>query len=136
MEVTPDLLSVFPLLRPLPPATLTRLASCSWVEKFSRRGIVLDPNKSEAVVCFLFEGKLQGIDFTVDGREVGLYFVDPGDFCGEAALFDDLARPEYVVSLAHSVAVKVPSVAIQEDLLDHICTLRLETPKQKNRSTL
>jgi len=55
----------------------------------------------------LFEGRLQGVDFTIDGREVGLYFVEPGEFCGELALFDRSPQPEHVIATTPSVAVRI-----------------------------
>ena len=64
-----------------------------------------------------FEGRLQGVDFTIDGREVGLYFVEPGDFCGELGLFDDGPQPEYVIALTASVVVYVPAAELREIML-------------------
>ena len=63
------------------------------------------------------EGRLQGVDFTIDGREVGLYFVEPGDFCGELGLFDDGPQPEYVIALTASVVVYVPAAELREIML-------------------
>ena len=117
MEVTPELLSAFPLLKPLPKAVLSDLAQCSSLKKFSRRGIVLEAGEAERSTCFLFEGRLQGVDFTIDGREVGLYFVEPGDFCGELALFDKEPQPEFVIALTAAVVVFVPVKELQQVML-------------------
>lgn len=114
MVVTADLLSAFPLLKTLPRATLQALAQQASLQKFNRRGIVLSAGKREEVVCFLFEGRLQGVDFTVDGREVGLYFVEPGDYCGELGVFDGGEQPEYVIALTAAVAVFLPNRALRE----------------------
>ena len=117
MEVTPELLSAFPLLKPLPKAVLTDLAKCSSMRKFSRRGIVLEAGEAERSTCFLFEGRLQGVDFTIDGREVGLYFVEPSDFCGELALFDAKPQSEFVIALTAAVVVFVPVKELQQVML-------------------
>lgn len=114
MVVTPELLSIFPVLKPLPEAILRQLAPLCSLRKFARRGIVLNAGQVEEHVCFLFEGRLQGVDFTIDGREVGLYFVEPGDFCGEIGLFDQGPQPEYVMALTAAVTVFVPMVALRE----------------------
>jgi CRP/FNR family transcriptional regulator, cyclic AMP receptor protein len=108
MLVTPELLSSFPSLKPLPRPALEQLAQQSTVSKFARRGVVLSANQQEENVCFLFEGRLQGVDFTIDGREVGLYFVEPGDFCGELTMFDSGPQPEFVIALTAAVVVFVP----------------------------
>lgn len=113
MVVTPELLNAFPILKNLSGATLSKLASQSQMEKIARRGIVLNAGKKEEFICFLFEGRLQGINFTIDGREVGLYFVEPGDFCGELCLFDEGSQPEFVMALTPSRVVMVPRQSLR-----------------------
>jgi len=119
MVVTPQLLKTFPLLSGLPDATLAALAQQCSVRKAARRAIVLHAGKNEDQLCFLFEGRLQGVDFTIDGREVGLYFVEPGEYCGELCLFDGGTLPEFVMALTASVIVSVPLQAMQELLSQH-----------------
>ncbi len=119
MVVTPELLSFFPLLKPLPEGILAQLAQQATVQKFARRAVVLNAGFEENQVCLLFEGRLQGVDFTVDGREVGLYFVEPGDFCGELGLFDYGPQPEYVIVLSPAVVVSLPLAALREVMLQH-----------------
>ncbi len=78
---------------------------------------MLNAGKKEEHLCFLFEGRLQGVDFTIDGREVGLYFVEPGEFCGELGLFDHGPQPEYVIALTPAVVVMVPMEAVRVAML-------------------
>lgn len=117
MVVTPELLGAFPIFKPLPLPVLTQLAQQSAIRKFARRAIVLNAGQRESHVCFLFEGRLQGVDFTIDGREVGLFFVEPGDFCGELSLFDDGPQPEYIIALTAAMTVFVPMEALREVML-------------------
>jgi len=117
MAVTPELLSSFPLFKFLPGKLLNQLAGQSTLTKFARRGIVLNAGVREEHMCFLFEGRLQGVDFTIDGREVGLYFVEPGDFCGELGLFDEGNQPEYIIALTPVVVVNIPIESIREVML-------------------
>jgi len=117
MSVTPALLSFFPLLKPLPESMLAQLAQQSTLQKHARRAVVLQAGVQEKQVCLLFEGRLQGVDFTVDGREVGLYFVEPGDFCGELSLFDFGLQPEFVIVLAPAVVVSLPVDALRAVML-------------------
>jgi CRP-like cAMP-binding protein len=114
MNITPAMLQTFPVLKTLPEQILLQLCQQSSAKKYSRRGIVLNAGEQEEFVCFLFEGRLQGVDFTIDGREVGLYFVEPGDFCGELALFDDSPQPEYVIALTSVLVVAIPRKALRE----------------------
>ena len=117
MVVTPELLRSFPILKPLADDVLTQLAQQSTLRKFVRRGIVLNAGQREEMICFLFEGRLQGVDFTIDGREVGLYFVEPGDFCGELGLFDRGPQPEYIIALTPAVTVFLPMESMREVML-------------------
>ena len=138
MVVTPELLSAFPILKPLPKPVLSQLAEQSSLKKFARRGVVLTAGEREDMVCFLFEGRLQGVDFTIDGREVGLYFIEPGDFCGELGLFDNGPQPEYVIALTAAVVVFVPSSALREIMLNTpgiITVLRMKLASRVRQMT-
>ncbi|MBL4581091.1 MAG: Crp/Fnr family transcriptional regulator [Gammaproteobacteria bacterium] len=119
MAVTPELLSSFPLFKPLPSELLKQLAQQSSLKKFARRAIVLNAGVREEHMCCLFEGRLQGVDFTIDGREVGLYFVEPGDFCGELGLFDQGTQPEYIIALTPVVVVNIPLDSLQDIMLNN-----------------
>jgi len=118
MQVTPKLLSAFPLLRVLSPAALEQLASHASLKRFARRKVVIEANKKSTEVCFLFEGRLQGVDFTIDGREVGLYFVEPGDYCGDMGIFDDGPQPEFVIAITTAAIVSIPVDIIRQVLLE------------------
>lgn len=128
MAVSPALLTRFEVLAPLPGDTLELLAGACQLRKVARRGMVLNAGGDEAALCFLFEGRLQGVDFTLDGREVGLYFVEPGEFCGEVSLFDRGPQPEHVIALARSQVVMVPISVIRPVmfespvLMEALCT--------------
>lgn len=118
MLVTAELLKKFPILASLAETRLIELARHCEIQKYARRGIVLAARKYETNLCLLFEGRLQGVDFTIDGREVGLYFVEPGEVCGELALFEKSPQPENVIALTSSVTVKIPLSKMQEIMKD------------------
>lgn len=128
MAVTLALMQRFEALATLPTDTLELLAAQSSLCKVARRGIVLSGGAYETSLSFLFEGRLQGVDFTLDGREVGLYFIEPGDFCGEVALFDQGPQPEHVIALTRSQVVMVPMAALRpvmfssRPLMEVLCT--------------
>jgi CRP-like cAMP-binding protein len=95
-------------LRDLPAETLARLGERMMERSFARREIVLKKGEPGQVLCFLIEGRLQGVDFTVDGREVGLYFVEPNDYFGELSVIDGQPRPEFVIAVARSRVATLP----------------------------
>ena len=105
MLATPELLRTFQLFHELEAEDIEYLCSKSAVERHERRSVILNAGVTENRVCMLFEGKLQGVDFTIDGKEVGLYFVDPGNYCGELCVFDPGIQTEHVIALNSSVVV-------------------------------
>src|SRR5215216_2342670 len=105
MPIPLPVLQNFPLLRDLPPDTLARLSAGMTERTFARREIVIKKGDPGHVLGFLIEGRLQGVDFTVDGREVGIYFVEPNDYFGELSVIDGLPRPEFVIAVGRSRVV-------------------------------
>ena len=102
MPVPLSVLQSLSLLRDLSAESLAGLAERATEQSFARREVVLKKGDSGQELCFLVEGRLQGVDFTVDGREVGLYFVDPNDYFNELAVIDGQPRPEFVIAVSRS----------------------------------
>lgn len=113
MAVHPLLLQQFPLLKSLPADVLERLAGQANSQSFAKREVVLPKSSAPRHLCLLVNGRLQAIDFTLDGREVGLYFIDPGDYFAELALIDGQPQPELVISNSVSQVVFVPASAVR-----------------------
>ena len=109
MPVSLHLLSQFPLMRALGEQDLARLSQQMLLREYARRAVVVSKESAGGDLGFLVDGRLQGVDFTVDGRSVGLYFVDPGDYFGELPLIDGQAPAEYVVAAAKSTVAFVGS---------------------------
>ena len=105
MQATLELLRTFGLFKSLTDTDLEFLCAHSNLKRYERRAVILEAGVNKNKVCMLFDGRLQGIDFTIDGREVGLYFVEPGDYCGELCVFDSGTQPEHVIALNSSVVV-------------------------------
>jgi len=108
MAVPGAVLRSFPLLNSLRPESLAELAAAAQERTVAKREVVLQKGATAQFLCFLAEGRLQGVDFTVDGREVGLYFLDPGDYFGELAVIDGREQPEFIVSVARSRVIFIP----------------------------
>jgi CRP-like cAMP-binding protein len=94
-----------PLLQDLPQESLLRLSTQMSERHFARREMVSSRDQSRFALGFLLEGRLQGVDFTVDGRSVGLYFVEPGDCFGELPVIDGEHAAEHVIAVTKSTAV-------------------------------
>lgn len=84
---------------------LERLAELSQTmqeRRVERREVVVKRGEVHGGLGFLIEGRLQTVDFTLDGREVGLHFVDERDFFGELSIIDGKPAAEYVIAVAPS----------------------------------
>ena len=114
MQATVDLLKTFGLFKALSETDLEFLCSHSSLKRYERRAVILEAGVNKNRICMLFDGRLQGIDFTIDGKEVGLYFVEPGDYCGELCVFDSGTQPEHVIALNSSVVVIFSADTIRE----------------------
>lgn len=117
MPVSIQLLSRFPLLQPLSREELEPLSRAMNLREFARRGVVIAKDNPVVDLGFLVEGRLQGVDFTVDGRSVGLYFVDPGDYFGELPLVDGQPPAEHVVAVVKSTVAFLETSAARELIL-------------------
>lgn len=102
MPILIPILQSLRLLESLPAARLAELSPLMNERRVERREVVIKRGDTEAALGFLIEGRLQTVDFTLDGREVGLYFVNERDFFNELSLIDGQPAPEYVIAVAPS----------------------------------
>ncbi len=109
MPLAPEELIKLELLRDLPLPQVERLSGLMTERSYARREIVFNKGEPGQFLCFLLEGRLQGVDFTLDGREVGLYFVDPLSYFGEMSVLDGLPRPDFVIAVARSRVLFLPA---------------------------
>jgi CRP/FNR family transcriptional regulator, cyclic AMP receptor protein len=86
----------------LPIEKVAHLATLMSERKVERRQVVIKRGEADAGLGFLIEGRLQTVNFTLDGREVGLDFIGNGDFFGELSVIDGQAAPEYIIAVAPS----------------------------------
>lgn len=92
-------LASLPLLAGLDAAVLAQLAhSVIWREVKKRDGVILKGSPGEHLL-FLIKGRLQVLDVTESGREIGLNLLVPGDYFGEISVIDDLPRSASVVAM-------------------------------------
>lgn len=109
-----QILGRFGLLRSLPREVLEDLSARMQLREFSRRAVVAPKDAAATELGFLVSGRLQGVDFTVDGRSVGLYFVDPGDFYSELSVIDAQPASEFVVAAANSTVAVLEAGAARD----------------------
>lgn len=101
-------LQAFGLLQGIPADMLTAAGERMYEQNFARRAVILKKGETSSALGFLVEGRLQAVDFTLDGREVGLYFVEPGDYFGELSIIDGEPASEFIISVARSRVAFLP----------------------------
>ena len=132
MTIPVAVLQGLQLLSSLPQVTIAHLAQQATERTFAKREVVLQKGNAPSALCFLVEGRLQGVDFTMDDREVGLYFINPGDYFGEVAVVDGQVQPEYVTAVGRSRVVFIsrdlikPILFASPKVAESLCT-RLAT---------
>ncbi|MDP3619280.1 MAG: Crp/Fnr family transcriptional regulator [Ramlibacter sp.] len=119
MPVPVNELIRLPLLTGLPQVTLAHLAQHASERIFAKREVVIQKGGDGNFFCFLLDGRLQGVDFTADGREVGLYFVGAGDYFGDLSVIDSQPQPVYVTAVSRSRVIFVPRDLIRPILFAH-----------------
>ena len=116
MTIHPSLLQQFTLMRLFSTDALASLAAHSSAHAFLKREVVLSKENPAPSLMFLLEGRLQAIDFTLDGREVGLHFIEEGQYFGEISVLDGLPSPEVVIANKKSQVIMVPAREIRSHI--------------------
>lgn len=105
MTILIPILQGLRLFDQLPNDKLAQLASQMTERRVERREVIIKRGESDAGLGFLIEGRLQAVNFTLDGKEVGADFIGDGDFFGELSVIDGSPAPEYIIAVAPSRVV-------------------------------
>ncbi len=101
-------LQKIPLLAGVDADTLGRVAAALQLLKVARGAHVLHQGSAGDHLMFLLSGRLQAVDLTEDGREIGLNFLAAGDYFGELSIIDNLPRSASVVACENSLIAVLP----------------------------
>lgn len=119
MPIAFQYLLKFPLLQDLPQDTLMRLAAQMDDRQFARREVLSTKEQTHYALGFLVSGRLQGVDFTVDGRSVGLFFVEPDDYFGELSVVDGKQAAEHIIAVSKSRALFLEASVARQLIFEH-----------------
>ena len=78
------------------------------LREFQKKEVVFHRGTPGNALCMLFVGRLQVISTTDEGKEVGINFLEPGDFFGEIALIDGGVRSASIVAIENSTLGVLP----------------------------
>lgn len=104
----PEVLGRIPLLSNLASEELNELAGHMRVRRFGKGDHVVLKGSASDALMFLLAGSLQAVDYTEDGKEIGLNLFFPGNFFGELALIDGKPRSASIVAIEPSVVAFLP----------------------------
>ncbi len=96
-------LNNIPLLTGVDEETLRHLASVLQVRTAERGSHILHKGDVGDHLFFLLSGRVQAVDITEGGREIGLSFLEPGDYFGELSIIDGKPRSASVIACEASV---------------------------------
>lgn len=126
-----DLLRQQKLLRNLADDVIGEISRQIRYKRFGKREFVVHKGDAGSSLLMLMSGKLQVIALSEDGREVGLNFVEPGDYFGELSIIDGGPRSASIIATTESVVGFLPkreaqalfyrNPAVVEALLQRLC---------------
>lgn len=102
MTILIPILQGLRLFDQLPIEKLAGVAPTMNERRVERREVIIKRGESDAGLGFLIEGRLQAVNFTLDGKEVGADFISDGDFFGELSVIDGSPAAEYIIAVAPS----------------------------------
>jgi len=92
-----------PLLAGVDAKVLGEIAVSLQFRTLERGGYAVQKGDSGEHLLFVLAGRLQAVDLTEDGCEIGLSFLIPGDYFGELSIIDGLPRSASVVASEKSL---------------------------------
>ncbi len=126
-----DLLKQQTLLRNVSDDVLEQVSRAIRYRRFGKRDLVVHKGDAGSSLLMLMSGRLQVIALSEDGREVGLNFVESGDYFGELSIIDGgprsasiIATTECVVGFlgkADAQALFYRNPAVGEALMQRLC---------------
>lgn len=109
----------FTILADIDEIYLLNLAEQMQFRSFERKQYVVKKGDSAKEVFFLSSGQLQVVDMANDGKEVGLYLINPGTMFGHITLLDEQTRSSSVVAIQDSQVVVMSKSTMLKLFYDH-----------------
>jgi CRP/FNR family transcriptional regulator, cyclic AMP receptor protein len=119
MPIPLTTLAKIPLFEGLDADTLSTLSRLMISRTFLSHDIVLRKGDSADHMAFLLDGKLQVVDLSEDGREIGIHFILPGAYFGELSVIDGKPRSASVKSMQWSEVAFLPSAHARALIVNH-----------------
>jgi CRP-like cAMP-binding protein len=109
MPIALETAANIPLFKGLDQDTLVVVAKLMSSRTYQSHDMVLRKGDTADHLCFLLTGRLQVVDVTEDGREIGIHFISPGAYFGELSVIDGEPRSASIVSVQQSEVAFLPT---------------------------
>lgn len=114
MPIPFHVLEQIPLFKDLDEASLKTIAGQMSSRVYLSHDQVIRKGDTADNLAFLISGKLQVVDLTEDGREIGIQFIHPGTYFGELSVIDGKPRSASVISVKPSEVAFLPNGQARE----------------------
>lgn len=114
MPIALDVVKQIPLFKDLDEAILKHIAGLMTGRVYNSHDLVIRKGDTADNLAFLTAGKLQVVDLSEDGREIGIHFILPGTYFGELSVIDGKPRSASVISVKLSEVVFLPNGQARE----------------------
>lgn len=115
MPIAIEVAAEIPLLKGLDEDALKKIAGLMTSKVYLSHDIVIRKGDNvDSNLAFLINGKLQVVDLSEDGREIGIHFITPGNYFGELSVIDGLPRSASVISVKTSEVAFLPNLAARD----------------------
>lgn len=114
MTIALDVVANIPLFKGLEENLLRETAGMMTSRSFLHHDIVIRKGDIADNLGFLLAGKLQVVDLTEDGKEIGIHFIAPGTYFGELSVIDSQPRSASVIAVKTSEVAFLPNTQARE----------------------
>lgn len=108
IAVSREFLRKLPILGLLTDEQLTHVMAASRLSRYPKKAPVVLKAQTIDNLAILVSGKLQVVDYMVDGREIGLNIIQAGGFFGELSVIDRLPRSATLIALTPAAVIHIP----------------------------
>ncbi|WMW81077.1 Crp/Fnr family transcriptional regulator [Undibacterium cyanobacteriorum] len=119
MPIAIEVAASIPLFKDFDEASLAKVAGLMSSRTYLSHDIVMRKGEQAENLAFLLNGKLQVVDLSEEGREIGIHFILPGAYFGELSVIDGQPRSASVVSVKLSEVAFLPSTHARELIFHH-----------------
>ncbi|MBC3806255.1 Crp/Fnr family transcriptional regulator [Undibacterium seohonense] len=119
MPIALEIAANIPLFKDFDEPSLKKVANLMSCKSFQSHDIVMRKGDTADSLAFLISGKLQVVDLSEEGREIGIHFIQPGAYFGELSVIDGQPRSASVISVKLSEVAFLPSGQARELIFHH-----------------